>query len=452
MGIVRRLVALLVLAAAVGAPVGAATAASAVVVRNPGDPYYEARLRASQGGRVWTGRINISFTNLETAPLGTIYLRLWSNGVDGCDAGAIEVWDLTGGTAGSAALDCTEIPVTLAKALVQGERTTLSMRLRITLPRRNDRFGYAGGLALVGTALPTLEVHDDRGWHHDAFEDLGESFYSVTGRYRVTLVSAPDLDTPATGTLVSSLRAGDGLVARTYTASNVRDFAWAAGRLEQVTGNAGATKVVVSYRAGAVTRTQAQNMLAAAQKSVNTFSASFGAYPYPELEVVLGAFPNFGGMEYPTIVFSEVDKWTVAHEIAHQWWYGLVGNDQYAEPWLDESLATWSEELPWQAWVGCPSYAFPGTSRLTNDMGYWGDHSGQYGVVYDGGGCMLANLAKKLGSVRFLQVLRSYAADHWLGVARTEDFTAAIEAAALQVPPVPFDADAYWATWRVDAP
>ena len=74
----------------------------ATSVRNPGDPYYEARLRAGQGGRVWTGRINISFTNLEAAPLGTIYLRLWSNGVDGCDADAIEIWDLTGGSLGIA--------------------------------------------------------------------------------------------------------------------------------------------------------------------------------------------------------------------------------------------------------------------------------------------------------------------------------------------------------------
>ena len=162
----------------------------------------------------------------------------------------------------------------------------------------------------------------------------------------------------------------------------------------------------MSYRAGAVTKVQAQRMLAAAQKSVSTFSASFGPYPYPELDVVLGAFPDFGGMEYPTIVFSEVDKWTVAHEVAHQWWYGLVGNDQYSEPWLDESLATWSEELAMPAWVQCSGYTFPGVARLTNDMGYWGDHPAQYDVVYDGGGCMLANLANRFGKDRLIEILR----------------------------------------------
>ncbi|MBN2113583.1 MAG: M1 family metallopeptidase [Acidimicrobiia bacterium] len=450
MGTFRRLVALTVLAAVLGAPAATATAAGEVV-RNPGDPYYEARLRASQNGRVWTGRISISFTNVADEPLGSVYFRLWSNGVDGCAAGAIEVWDLTGGTLGPAALDCTEVPVILSPALGPGDRATLTMRLRVTLPRRSDRFGYSGGLALVGTALPTLEVHDDEGWHHDLFEDLGESFYSVTGRYRVTLVGPPDLDTPATGTLAASKPLPNGLVARTYAAEGVRDFAWAAGRLEQLSGNSGPTKVVVSYRAASVTKMQAQRMLVAAQKSLSTFSAAFGAYPYPELDVVLGAFPGFGGMEYPTIVFSEVNRYTVAHEIAHQWWYGVVGNDQYADPWLDESLATWSEELPWGAWVGCASYDFPGAARLSNDMGYWGDHPNQYDTVYDGGGCMLANLAKRFGAARFLDILSDYAAAHWLGVARPEDLTALIEEAAVQYG-VPFAPDAFWAAWRVDTP
>jgi hypothetical protein len=449
-GIFRRLVALSMLVAAVGVQAGA-TPASADIARNPGDPYYEARLRSSQGGRVWTGRISVSFTNLEDQPLGIVYLRLWSNGVDGCAAGAIRIWDLEGGIPGPAALECTEVPVTLTAALGPGERATLSMRLRIALPRRSDRFGYSGGLSLVGSALPALEVHDDAGWHHDPFEDLGESFYSVAGAYRVILVSSPDLDTPTTGTLAASQPLAKGLVARTYVATDVRDFAWAAGRLEQVTGTAGGTKVVVSYRAGAVTTTQAQRMLAAAQLSLNTFSAAFGAYPYPELDVVLGIFPGFGGMEYPTIVFSEADRHTVAHEIAHQWWYGLVGNDQYAAPWLDESLATWSEELPWGAWVGCNSYAFPGAARLTGDMGYWGAHPNQYDTVYDGGGCMLADLARRFGPARFQAILKGYAAAHWLGVARTQDFTAAVEAAAAGYG-VPFDAATYWSRWRVDTP
>jgi hypothetical protein len=421
------------------------------VVRNPGDPFYQVSLRTGPQGRVWAGTVQISFANLEQAALSQVYLRLWSNGVDGCATPAITVWELEGGTLGPG-FDCTEVAVALDKPLAHGERATLSMRLRIVLPRRSDRFGIQSGLALVGTALPTLEVHDDLGWHHDPFEDLGESFYSVVGNYRVTLVAPAGLDTPATGVEVGRQEQPGGFVATTYAASDVRDFAWAAGRFETVEGSSGPTEVVVSYRAGAVTSQQARNMLAAAQKSLATFSSSFGAYPYPELDVVLGGFPSFGGMEYPTIVFSEVDRYTVAHEIAHQWWYGIVGNDQYASPWLDESFATWSEELPFDPWPSCAGYAFPSSAaRLSNDMAYWGGHPGQYDTVYDGGGCMLANLAGRFGLARFKGILRDYAASHWLSVARTEDFTAAIEEAAAEYL-TGFDAAAFWDRWQVDLP
>ena len=78
------------------------------------------------------------------------------------------------------------------------------MRVTIDLPKRNDRFGYHGGLALVGTALPTLAVHDDLGWHLDPYVDLGESFYSIVGAYEVTLNVPKGLRTPATGVAVAS--------------------------------------------------------------------------------------------------------------------------------------------------------------------------------------------------------------------------------------------------------
>ena len=35
----------------------------------------------------------------------------------------------------------------------------------------------------------------------------------------------------------------------------------------------------------------------------------------------------------------------VAHEVAHQWWYSLVGNDQIDEPWLDEAFAQFTTAL-----------------------------------------------------------------------------------------------------------
>jgi hypothetical protein len=422
--------------------------AAASIVRNPGDTSYVTHLRTGSLGHVWTGTHRISFTNLDSAPLDTIYLRLWSNGVEGCGGAqdAITVSDIQGGTA-SEMLDCTELQVVLDTPVAPGDRTSLAMGLRIEVPAINDRFGFHDGLALMGTALPTLEVHDEM-WHHDPFINLGESFYSIVGRYRVTLDTPDALDTPATGVVVSRTTPAAGRTATTYVARDVRDFEWGAGHLRRVVGASHDTRVVVSYRPDLVSRAGAKRALRNAETSMDTFSSAFGRFPYPEMDVVLAHFTSFSGMEYPTVIFTNPDRFTVSHELAHQWWFGIVGDNEFAEPWLDESFATWSQYLPFGAWERCRHYHFPGSARITNDMAYWVDHERQYETIYEGGGCLLANLAHRFGLERFEGILHGYAARNWLGVARTADFQAAIEKAAAKHLPG-LDMDAYWDHWRV---
>ncbi|MGZ5296296.1 MAG: M1 family metallopeptidase [Actinomycetota bacterium] len=419
------------------------------VTRNPGAPSYVVSLRGDSVGHVWRGTESITFTNLEAEPLTTIWLRLWSNGVKGCGARAIGVSEIDGGTAGALSRRCTALPVDLDAPLAQGGEATISMRVTIDLPERNDRFGYHGGLALLGTALPTLAVHDDLGWHLDPFVDLGESFYSIVGDYQVTLNVPTALRTPTTGTAVASQTDGARRVT-TYVAHDVRDFEWAAGRLATIRGRSGGTAVVVSYRPRDLTRRAAEKALTYSVRSLDAYSEGIGTFPYPEMDVVLTSFAAFGGMEYPTIIFTNPGKITISHELGHQYWYGLVGDDQYSSPWLDESFATWTSYLPFGGWKKCASYRWPSSdARITNDMGYWMAHPFEYDTIYGGGGCLLANLADRFGVDRFVQILRDYAQDHWFGVTRTEDFKAAIEAAAI-VDGLAFDPAAYWSRWRVD--
>ena len=77
----------------------------------------------------------------------------------------------------------------------------------------------------------------------------------------------------------------------------------------------------------------------------------FGKYPYQQLSVVKTNF-CFGGMEYPNLVMISDDvedkpsfDYVIVHEIAHQWWYGLVGNNEYNEAWVDEGLTEYSSAL-----------------------------------------------------------------------------------------------------------
>lgn len=446
MNVLRRLVPL---ALALSMPASATPARADTVIRNPGAPSYVVRLRGDVTGHDWSGKESISFTNLEAHPISRIWLRLWSNGVRGCEFQAIFVSQVVGGTAGDLSRNCTAMPIDLDKSLAPDARTTISVRVAIHVSKRNDRFGYHGGMSLLGTAIPTIAVHDDVGWHLDPFIDLGESFYSVVGNYRVTLDVPTTLRTPTTGVAVSSQTDGHRRVT-TYEAHHVRDFEWAAGRFATVRGRSGGTEVVVSYLPHDRTREAAETARKISIRSLDTYSAAFGTFPYPEMDVVLTDFAAFGGMEYPTIVFTNPGKITISHELGHQYWYGIVGDDEFSSPWLDESFATWTSYLPFGGWKHCSGYHWPSdTARITNDMAYWSVHPDEYDTIYDGGGCMLANLADLFGQKRFVEVLHDFAQAHWFGVTRTDDFRSAIEAAATN-DGLSFDPMTYWADWRVD--
>jgi len=348
-------------------------------------------------------------------------------------------------------LKCTALRVQLAEPLAAHHAATLSMHVRIQLFHRDDRFGFNAGIAFLGTVLPTLAVRDDHGWNLNPFADLGESFYSLVSDYRVTLETPSWLRTPATGVLQSTTVHGS-LIERTYVAHQVRDFEWAAARFHHLVGSADGTRVHVWYLPSLVTAAQAKQARTDAVRSMKMFSRDFGTYPYPEVDLVLSGFRAFGGMEYPTIVFTDPQQRTISHELAHQWFYGIVGDDQFREPWLDESFATWASSLPLGGSPSCASYHWPNAKvRLNSSMAYFRRVPEAYGVVYLAGACMLSQLSDRFGASAFLTVLQGYVAAHRLGIARTGDFKHAVTTAArAQLPG--FDVVAFWRTWRLDHP
>jgi len=437
---------LLMVAALVTAPT---TAAASSTTRTPADPVYSIALTGTADARTWTGSESISFRNASTLTLPTIWLRLWSNGIAGCGKQAIVVSNITGGSGGTLTRSCSALPITLAKPLAPGATATIGMQVAIHVPLHQDRFGYYEGVAMLGSALPTLAIHDAAGWHLDPYADLGESYYSVSGTYNVNLIVPSGLKIASTGQVVSDHDNGNGTRTRTIAAANVRDFEWAAGAFRELsaTDDRG-TDVNVWYVPGYVSKTDAEQSLQTAVDSMNKFSASFGTYPYPEVDVVLSWIGY--GMEYPQIVFTIPGAGYVSHEIAHQWWYGIVGDDQYASPWLDESFATWSASLPY----GKPSCAgvqpWPSAStRITRPMSYWTRHSHDYWVIYTQGACALVDAADHLGFANFVGVLHDYAKAHWYGITTTSDFKAAIDKAAAKYAPG-WNVAAYWTKWRIE--
>jgi hypothetical protein len=415
--------------------------------RTPAAPAYTVSLTGNTSGTTWTGHESVSFTNASADPLNEVYLRLWDNYHGSCPSTPITVTNVTGGTAGALTVGCTAMKITLPAPLAQGAQGTVGFDLSIVVPSGADRFGHDGSYDFIGNALPVLAVRDGAGWHLDPYTNNGESFYSLASDFTVTLDHPTSLKVPATGTSVD--RAGSsGRTVTTATAKKVRDFAWAAGPFSVVSGtSSGGVKVNV-YRVSGISSSSATSMLNTSTAALDAHSGRFGAYPYGEADVVLDNNFWFGGMEYPGFVLDLVSSTALAHELAHQWWYGIVGDDEYNSPWLDESFADYSTDL-YQGITGSGcwnsvSWA-SSAEKITNSMAYWDAHSNRYGtVVYTYGKCALHDLSRVLGTTAMTTLTRNYAQSHWYGVSTTAEFKAAAQAMTST------DLTSFWTQHRID--
>ncbi|KQX63489.1 M1 family metallopeptidase [Streptomyces sp. Root1310] len=423
------------------------TAPPADATRTPAAPSYTVSLTSNTAGTVWTGRESATFTNASATALSEVYLRLWDNYHGTCASMPITVGNVTGGTAGALSVGCTALQITLASPLAQGQSATIGFDLGITVPSGADRFGYDGAFSFIGNALPLLAVKDGAGWHLDPYTNNGESFYSLAADFKVTLDHPTTLLVPATGASVDAAGTS-GRTVTTATATKVRDFAWAAGPFSRISGTSTAGTPINVYSVTGISSANAQSMLTTAKTAVDAHAARFGAYPYGELDAVIDNNFWFGGMEYPGFVLDLVSTTALTHEIGHQWWYGIVGDDEYNSPWLDESFTDYATDLALgKTGTSCWSSVSWASSaeKITNSMAYWDTHSSRYStVVYGYGKCALHDLRRLIGDTAMTKLLKDYATSHWYGVSTTAEFKAAAQAATTT------DLTSFWTTHRIE--
>jgi aminopeptidase N len=139
------------------------------------------------------------------------------------------------------------------------------------------------------------------------------------------------------------------------------------------------------------------------------------------------------GIEYPNLVFEGlrgIDRVTT-HELGHQWFFSLVGNDQAASPWLDEALATYAAGRRDGFLPFFRSLRFTGVTanHVGAPMAFWDAHPDQYteGVYFNGVKALLT-----LGPPSKIDcALRAYVAEHAFGIATPEDL---LDALTVQFP------------------
>lgn len=229
-----------------------------------------------------------------------------------------------------------ELPV----SLMPEDRVEIYFEFNLTLPNCEHRFGYGDNTINLNNFYPIACVYDDGGFNLSGYNANGDPFYSDMANYQVSLTADKNYLVAHTGNLVDESEDGTNKTS-VFSANMVRDFALVlSNKFNLISASAGQVNVDYFYFEDA----QAEASLNTAVDAINTFSRLFGTYPYNNFCVVKADFIQ-GGMEYPNLVMIAADidnaddyKNVIVHETAHQWWYGMVGNDEFLYPWLDESL------------------------------------------------------------------------------------------------------------------
>jgi hypothetical protein len=235
-----------------------------------------------------------------------------------------------------------------------------TMRLKVTwtarFPRNFDRTGALGNYFFVSQWFPKLGVFTDGGWVARQFFANSE-FFADFGSYDVRMTVPSGFIVGATGTEQSRTPAGDRVTYR-YVEDNVHDFAWTASPnfVEQTERfeHAGLPPVNMRLLLHPDKTHLADRHFAAAAATLRYYGEWFGPYPYQSLTIVDPAFQSESeGMEYPTI-FTAGSRWlsprqsndpeyVVIHETGHQFWQGMVANNETEHAWLDEGINEYAD-------------------------------------------------------------------------------------------------------------
>ena len=333
-------------------------------------PRYTLRVDVRTGERRVEGDLRVRFTpDLDTDRL---VFRLWPNGPALADAGArLETGPVTvdGREAPASRDDPTTLVVRPEGGLRAGRAVDAAMPWNLRLPAASgDRVSVDGEAVRLGSFFPILSWEPGVGWSTDpSTGGFAEDSTSPTADFDLT-VTVPEG--------VTALASGVADRPGHWTATAVRDVALSVGRFRLATGTARAPQpvtVTVGVQQGMAEspdtyRDQVVDVL-------EDFARRFGPYAWDSFSLALTPGLGDAGIEYPAHVMQGSGSLgsTTSHEIGHQWFYGLVGNRQGRDPWLDEGLATWAEARFERSLGALRSFDLPEEARghLTEPMTYW---------------------------------------------------------------------------------
>lgn len=403
----------------------------------------------ADGSATLTGRAIVRFTNPQSTGLNDLYLMLWPNYDDQysgqLELGAVEVDGAP--VAVDIRADTLAARLPLAAPLAPNATAVLSLAFTTTVERVTRESGIGrfavteGDVLIAPTFYPLIPRLSEEGqWLTDPAPSDGDTTNSDTSVYRWTVTAPAEYAIVGSGAVVEASQS-NGSQTQTLVTGPMRDLALTVGPLTRAQREV--QGVMVNAYLQADNTRYADELLDYAAGQIEALQDQVGAYPYSELDIV-DATGSYPGVEYPGLIyvgaFGEDGAYRsiAIHEVAHQWFYGLIGNDQLLEPWLDEAAASYAEVLYTERWgttAEVDDYlryyreAAQSASDPTQPIGLsvaaYGEDYGP--IVYAKGALFFHALRKAVGDEAFFDFLRRYYAQNRYGFATSAAFQAVAE-------------------------
>jgi hypothetical protein len=447
-GLLRRLSGPAALAVVVGLLVGGCTAAG-----QPGPhpwtdrPVVDLRYEVSEDLTSVEGSVGIVFT--PDSATCEVVLRAWPNKPTTASTGSSLVvstvriagrtaeWDDVAAGASRSAPAGTLIDVPLPDCAKPGEAVRVEADFELELGSDADeRMGTSTttDVAWFASAFPMLAWERGQGWARDpAVPVYGEMSVSEDFVLDALEVTAPaDYAVLGTGHAAGTREGPDGMIVHRFTAPAVRDVAVSVGDLQVLHREVDGVRVHIAADRS-VQAAEPADWLAPIAESTRDLVQLLGAFPYEDLWVTVLSSQT-SGIEFPgAIQFGDVDpverRGLVTHELAHMWFYGLVGNDQGEHPWLDESFATFAQLVADGQDRAFASVADVDLPPVGSSMSAWTEYASPnrlyYDTVYTLGGAALDEARDRVGHEAFDAALRRYLRDNAWSIATPADVQAA---------------------------
>nr|MBC7245945.1 M1 family metallopeptidase [Chloroflexota bacterium] len=411
------------------------------------------------------------YTNRTGEPLDRLYFRLWPNKPS---YGSMLTFQRVMVQGDEPELeykaDNTAVGVILPHPLQPSQSIEVHMEYQVTVPVGNARgygtFNYQDGVLLLSNFYAMVAVYEPTGWNLSLAPDYGDPVYAETSFFTMELTVPQGMVVVTSGSTTEKRDNGDGTTTWTCLSGPMRDFmVVASDRFESSSCAVGYIRLNSYYLPEH--KEAGEEILEYARNGLRAYQQSFGPYPFAEFDVVEAPI-YAGGMEYPGLIMigqqyydqgGEYFEFILAHEVAHQWWYSVVGNDQVNVPWLDESLTNFSTvyyyehaydrtraDLAFQNFIARRYEQIKGTSQdLPVDQPVFAFDPQEYSlIVYGKGAVFFYELRKALGDGVFLDVLRTYYQDRKYKLATPDDFLRVAEQVSGQ------ELDDFYARWILE--